>query len=48
MSKAIEQSVHFSASAKELYDMYMDPKKHGAFTGGKVVIGAKPGEIQRV
>jgi activator of HSP90 ATPase len=43
MSKTIEQSVHFRASAKKLYDIYMDPKRHGAFTGGKVVISAKTG-----
>jgi activator of HSP90 ATPase len=43
MSKTIEQSVYFPASAKKLYDIYMDPKRHGAFTGGKVVISAKPG-----
>ncbi|MGD0462039.1 MAG: SRPBCC family protein [Tepidisphaeraceae bacterium] len=43
MSKAIEQSVHFAAPAKELYDIYMDPRRHAAFTGGKVVISAKAG-----
>src|SRR5450755_762624 len=43
MTKAIEQSVHFAATAKKLYDIYMDPKRHGAFTGGKVVIGSKAG-----
>jgi activator of HSP90 ATPase len=43
MSKTIEQSVHFPATAKKLYDIYVSSKQHGAFTGGKVVIGAKAG-----
>jgi activator of HSP90 ATPase len=43
MTKAIEQSVRFSASPEELYDIYIDPKKHAAFTGGPVKISAKPG-----
>ena len=33
----------FSASASDLYKMYLDPKRHAAFTGGKVKISAKPG-----
>ena len=43
MSKPIVQSVVFSASAPELYDMFIDPKRHAAFTGGKVKISARPG-----
>jgi activator of HSP90 ATPase len=44
MTKTIEQSVTFSASAKQLYDLYMDPKRHAAFTaGGAVKISAKSG-----
>lgn len=43
MSKPILQSVHFPASAAELYDFYMNPGKHAAFTGGKVKISPKPG-----
>lgn len=43
MLKTIEQSVRFSASAKELYEIYLDPKRHAAFTGGAVKINAKPG-----
>jgi len=43
MLKTIEQSVRFSASARELYDIYMDPAAHAAVTGGKVIISAKPG-----
>jgi len=44
MTKPIVQSVTFTASARELYDLYMDPKLHAAFTGGgKVKISPKPG-----
>jgi activator of HSP90 ATPase len=41
--KTIEQSVRFSASARQLYDIYLDPKRHAAFTGGRVKISSKPG-----
>lgn len=43
MLKTIEQSVHFSISAKELYDLYLDPKRHAAVTGGAVKISSKAG-----
>ena len=43
MIPTIVQSVVFSASAKELYDIYLDPKRHAACTGGKVKISAKAG-----
>jgi activator of HSP90 ATPase len=43
MGKPIIQSVTFNASAKKLYDLYMNSKQHGAFTGGKVNISAKAG-----
>jgi activator of HSP90 ATPase len=43
MAKLIKQSVILPASAKELYAMYVDPKKHGAIVGGEVLISAKPG-----
>jgi len=43
MTKTIEQSVRFNASAKELYAIYMDPAKHAAMTGAPVQISAKPG-----
>jgi activator of HSP90 ATPase len=45
MGKAIVQSVRFSVSGKELYEFYMDAKKHGTFTGGKVKISPKPGSV---
>lgn len=43
MTKPIIQSVTFAADASELYKIYLDPKRHAAFTGGKVKISAKPG-----
>jgi activator of HSP90 ATPase len=39
----IQQSVVLLASAERLFDMYLDPEQHGAFTGTPVVIGAQPG-----
>jgi activator of HSP90 ATPase len=41
--KTIEQSVRFSASAKELYDIYINPARHAAVTGRAVKITAKAG-----
>jgi activator of HSP90 ATPase len=43
MTKTIEQVVKFAATPQELYDIYLDPKKHAAFTGGPCKISAKPG-----
>ncbi len=44
MIKPIVCSVKFKASANQLYDLYMDPRRHAAFTGGgKVKISPKPG-----
>lgn len=43
MSEAIQQTVRFAATARELYDLYLDPKRHSAFTGGPVKISARPG-----
>jgi activator of HSP90 ATPase len=43
VTKPIIQSVTFAASAQELYDIYLDPKRHATVTGGKVKISAKPG-----
>jgi activator of HSP90 ATPase len=43
MPKTIQQSVTLPASAESLYDMYLDPKIHGAFTGSPVIIDPKPG-----
>jgi len=43
MPKLVRQSVTLQAPAKGLYAMYLNPGTHKAITGGKVVIGARPG-----
>jgi activator of HSP90 ATPase len=43
MPKIVKQSVTLPARARELYAMYLNPKVHGAITGGKVTIGARAG-----
>jgi len=43
MPTTVEQSVRFSAPAKELYDLYLDPRRHAAVTGAPVKISPKPG-----
>ncbi|MBL0308329.1 MAG: SRPBCC domain-containing protein [Bacteroidetes bacterium] len=42
-TKNIQQTVSFKASPKEVYEMIMDTKKHGAITGGKIKMSRKPG-----
>jgi activator of HSP90 ATPase len=43
MLKTIEQSVYFPASPKELFQIYIDPKKHAAMTGAPVTLQARTG-----
>jgi activator of HSP90 ATPase len=43
MLRVIEQSVVLPAIASLLYDMYLDPEQHAAFTGAPVKIAAKVG-----
>ena len=43
MTATIEQSVRFPVSAQELYDLYLDPQRHAAFTGAPVKISSKSG-----
>jgi activator of HSP90 ATPase len=43
MTPTIEQSVRFNATARRLYELYINPRLHSAFTGAKVTISAKPG-----
>jgi activator of HSP90 ATPase len=43
MTKPIVQTAKFPASAKQLYDIYLDPKRHASVTGGHVRISPKPG-----
>lgn len=44
MSKTIQQKVVFkNAAAKDLYDLYMDSKKHSIATGAPAELSAKEG-----
>ena len=43
MTKAIQQSVEFSASPAQLFEMYMDSKKHSASTGGLAKLSRRVG-----
>jgi activator of HSP90 ATPase len=43
MTATIEQSVNFNASARRLYDLYINPEGHAAFTAAPVTISPKPG-----
>ncbi len=43
MTKAIEQTVRFSATPAELFEMYLDSKKHSAATGGTARMSRKVG-----
>ena len=40
-TKTIKQSVFIKASPKEVYEAFMDSKKHAEFTGGKAKISNK-------
>jgi hypothetical protein len=41
--RVVQQSVVLPASPGALYSMYLSPRAHGAITGGKVTVGARPG-----
>ena len=43
MTTVIRQSVELDASADELFDTYLDRRRHAAVTGGKVSISARVG-----
>jgi activator of HSP90 ATPase len=43
MSKTIRQTVTFKASPHEIYESFMDEKKHAQFTGAKVKLSRKTG-----
>ena len=43
-TKTIRQVATFKATPHEVYEMLMDEKKHGKFTGGKAVITRNVGE----
>ena len=42
-TKTIRQTVIFDATPKEIYEMYMDSKKHSKFTGSKAKISRNVG-----
>ena len=43
MAKVIQQSVEFAATPKQLYDLYMDARRHSEATGGCAKISKKVG-----
>ena len=43
MTKTIQQSAQFCASPGELFDTYLDSKKHSAATGGQARMSRKTG-----
>ena len=47
MSSTIQQTVTLPAGAERLFEMYLDPVVHAAFTGAPVTIEAQPGSAFR-
>ena len=45
MSKTIHLAASLPASPDRLYDMYLDPEEHSAFTGAPVTISPVPGTM---
>lgn len=43
MSRTIQLAASLPASPERLFDMYLDPVEHAAFTGSPVTIAAEPG-----
>jgi activator of HSP90 ATPase len=43
MSKNVTLAAAFSATPDRLFDQYLDPRHHAAFTGSPVQIGPQPG-----
>jgi activator of HSP90 ATPase len=43
MRSVIRQSIVLPAPAERLWEMYLDPAVHGAFTGAPVTIGSEAG-----
>jgi uncharacterized protein YndB with AHSA1/START domain len=43
MPRTVTMAVHLPASPARLYRMYLDPRKHAAFTGSPVSIAARVG-----
>ena len=43
MPRSLQQTVRLAAPPDELFDSYLDPRRHAAITGQPVRIGATPG-----
>jgi activator of HSP90 ATPase len=43
MTRTIQLAATLPASPERLYDMYLDPELHSAFTGAPVTISSQPG-----
>jgi len=43
MARTIQIAVALPASPDRLFDMYLDPSEHAAFTGSPVTVSAAPG-----
>ncbi len=43
MPRVIQQAAFFPVSPERLFDMYLEPAAHAAFTGGPVIIGSQAG-----
>jgi uncharacterized protein YndB with AHSA1/START domain len=42
-TKTIEQTVAFDASPRQVYDIYVDARKHAAFTGARATLANRIG-----
>ncbi len=47
MARTIQLAASLPAAAERLFDMYLDPVEHAAFTGAPVTISAQPGAAFR-
>ena len=47
MSRTIQLAALLPATPDRLYDMYLDPAEHAAFTGSPVTISGQPGAVFR-
>ena len=47
MPRTIQLAASLPAPPERLYDMYLDPAEHAAFTGSPVTIAAEPGATFR-
>jgi activator of HSP90 ATPase len=47
LPKTVMTAALLPASPDRLYDMYLDPEQHAAFTGSPVTVEARPGTLFR-